>query len=84
MMKNAKSLPSETIFSGGAMAEWLGRALQKLARRFDSGSCLQFLNQVISYKRPDRTRFLKSSTKLKCGAGRFRLVPPVFKSGDFF
>ncbi len=41
MMKNAKSLPSETIFSGGAMAEWLGRALQKLARRFDSGSCLQ-------------------------------------------
>jgi len=39
---------------------------------------------VISYKRPDRTRFLKSSTKLKCGAGRFRLVPPVFKSGDFF
>lgn len=47
MMKNAKSLPSETIFSGGAMAEWLGRALQKLARRFDSGSCLQFLNQVI-------------------------------------
>jgi hypothetical protein len=42
MMKNAKSLPSETIFSGGAMAEWLGRALQKLARRFDSGSCLQF------------------------------------------
>ncbi len=41
MVKNVKSQPSESIFREGAMAEWLGRALQKLARRFDSGSCLQ-------------------------------------------
>lgn len=37
MVKSAKS----PLTLDGAMAEWLGRALQKLARRFDSGSCLQ-------------------------------------------
>jgi hypothetical protein len=41
MVKNAKPLPTEVNSMDGAMAEWLGRALQKLARRFDSGSCLQ-------------------------------------------
>jgi hypothetical protein len=29
--------PAVTICSGGAVAEWLGRGLQSLAHRFDSG-----------------------------------------------
>lgn len=40
-------------YKDGAVAEWLGRALQKLARRFDSGSCLQFTCFSL-YKQLDR------------------------------
>ena len=43
MVKNAKSPHDD-----GAMAEWLGRALQKLVRRFKSGSCLHHFPQIYS------------------------------------